>query len=86
MNGVELGLVVAGLVIGVGVGYDAERWGRSVNLWSLAGALFSVVALVAWLVVRHQEARRRRVAGVGLPSGMWRWLRLRRRARIAGLG
>ncbi|MGO8687361.1 MAG: hypothetical protein ACLQT7_09335 [Candidatus Dormibacteria bacterium] len=84
MNTVELALVVAGLVIGVGVGYDAERWGRSVNLWSLAGALFSVVALVAWLLVRHWDANGRREAGVELPPGMWRWLRLRRHARIAG--
>jgi hypothetical protein len=85
MSPAELVLVVAGLVIGVGVGYDAERWGRSVNLWSLAGAVFSVVALGAWLLVRHREADRRRAAGVELPPGMWRWLRLRRHPRVAGL-
>ena len=85
MNPVELALVVAGLVIGVAIGYDAERWGQNVNLWSLAGALFSVVALGMWLLIRHDEAERRRAAGVELPPGMWRWLRLRRRARLAGL-
>jgi hypothetical protein len=85
MNPMELGLVVAGLVIGVGVGYDAERWGRNVNLWSLAGALFSVLALATWLVIRHEEAERRRDTWQPLPPGMWRWLRLRRQARAAGL-
>jgi hypothetical protein len=83
MSPAELVLVLAGLVIGVGIGYDAERWGRGVNLWSLAGALFSVLALAAWLLVRHQDAAGRRAAGVALPPGMWHWLRLRRHARSA---
>ncbi len=63
MSPVVIVLVVVGLVVGVGVGYDAERWGRNINGWSLAGAFFSVVALGAWLLVRHQEAERRRAAG-----------------------
>jgi uncharacterized membrane protein len=78
MSPVVIVLAVAGLVVGVGVGYDAERWGRNINGWSLAGAVFSVVALGTWLVVRHQEAERRRAAGLALPPGMWRWLRRRR--------
>jgi hypothetical protein len=84
VNTPEIVLAVVGLAIGVGVGYDAERWDRSVNAWSLAGAVFSVIGLAAWLLVRHQEAGRRRAAGVDLPPGMWRWLRLRRRERVAG--
>jgi hypothetical protein len=78
MSPVVIVLVVAGLVVGVGVGYDAERWGRNINGWSLAGAVFSVVALGAWLAVRHREAERRRAAALALPPGMWRWLRRRR--------
>ena len=77
MSPVVIVLVVVGLVVGVGVGYDAERWGRNINGWSLAGAFFSVVALGAWLLVRHKEAERRRAAGLALPPGMWRWLRWR---------
>jgi uncharacterized membrane protein len=80
MNPVVIVLIVAGLVFGIGIGYDAERWDRDINAWSLAGALFSVIALGAWLVVRHREAGRRRAAGLALPPGMLRWLRLRRRA------
>jgi len=79
MSPVVIVLIVLGLVVGFGLGYDAERWGRSINGWSLAGAVFSVFALGAWLVVRHQEAGRRRTAGLALPPGMWRWLRRRRR-------
>jgi hypothetical protein len=78
MSPVVIVLIVLGLVVGVGVGYDAERWGRNINGWSLAGALFSVIALGAWLIVRHQEAERRRTAGLTLPPRLWRWLRLRR--------
>ncbi len=84
MNTVEIVLILAGLVIGVGVGYDAERWDRSVNAWSLVGAVLSVIGLAAWLVVRHQEAERRRANGEELPPRMRRWLRLRRQARSAG--
>ena len=83
MSPVVIVLVVVGLVVGVGVGYDAERWGRNINGWSLAGAVFSVVALGAWLVVRHQEAERRRADGLALPPGMWRWLRRRRHPDLA---
>jgi hypothetical protein len=85
MSPVVIVLIVLGLVIGVGLGYDAERWGRNINGWSLVGALFSVVGLGVWLGVRHQEAERRRAAGLALPPGMWRWFRLRRRTyRAAG--
>jgi hypothetical protein len=83
MSPVVIVLVVVGLVVGVGVGYDAERWGRNINGWSLAGAVFSVVALGAWLVVRHQEAERPRADGLALPPGMWRWLRRRRHPDLA---
>ena len=83
MSPVVIVLVVVGLVVGVGVGYDAERWGRNIIGWSLAGAFFSVVALGAWLLVRHQEAERRRAAGLALPPGMWRWLRRRRHPDLA---
>jgi hypothetical protein len=86
MSPVVIVLIVVGLAVGVGVGYDAERWGRSINGWSLAGALFSVIALGAWLVVRHQEAERRRAAGLALPPRMWRWLRRRRHPGPAATG
>jgi hypothetical protein len=78
MSPVVIVLIALGLVIGIGLGYDAERWGRSINGWSLAGAVFSVIALGAWLAVRHQEAERRRREGLALPPGMWRWFRRRR--------
>lgn len=86
MSPLVIVLVLLGLVIGVGLGYDAERWDRSINAWSLAGAVFSVVALGVWLGVRHQEAGRRRAAGLALPPGMWRWLRLRRHPDRAAAG
>ena len=81
MTPLEILVVVVALAIGLWVGYDAERWDRSVNGWALVGALLSVVGLGIWLAVRHQEAERRQAAGEPLPPGMWRWLRLRRRAR-----
>lgn len=86
MSPVVIVVIGVGLAIGVGVGYDAERWGRNINVWSLAGALLSVVALGVWLGVRHQEAARRRTAGLALPPGMWRWLRLRRHPERAATG
>jgi hypothetical protein len=69
------------LAVGVFLGYDAERWDRSVNGWSLAGLVFSVIALGVWLSVRHGEAQRRRSDATPLPPPMWRWLRSRRRNR-----
>jgi uncharacterized membrane protein len=84
VNTLEIVLILAGLLIGVVVGYDAERWDRNVNAWSLIGAVFSVLGLAAWLVVRHQEAEHRRMTGEELPPRMRRWLRLRRQARSAG--
>ncbi|MGA2282675.1 MAG: hypothetical protein ABSH07_03200 [Candidatus Dormibacteria bacterium] len=86
MSPLELTLVIVGLVVGVGVGYDAERWDRNINAWSLAGAVLSVVGLAAWLAVRHQEAERRRAAGEELPPGMGRWLRHRHRPRPISTG
>jgi hypothetical protein len=78
MSPVVIVLIGLGLVIGVGLGYDAERWDRNINAWSLAGAVLSVLALGVWLGVRHQEAVRRRAAGLALPPRMLRWLRIRR--------
>jgi ABC-type dipeptide/oligopeptide/nickel transport system permease subunit len=75
-----LGLIIA-LIIGIFVGYDAERWDRSINGWSLAGTVLNVPGLAVWLMVRHGEARRRLDAGEALPPGFFRWLRLRRHAR-----
>jgi uncharacterized membrane protein len=86
MTPLEFALVIAALVIGVGVGYDAERWDRNVNAWSLAGAVFSVLGLAAWLAVRHQEAERRRLAGEALPPPVGRWLRRRHRAHPVNPG
>ena len=83
MSPLEILIGVVELAIGIWVGYDAERWERSVNLWSFAGAVLSVVGIAIWLAVRHSEAERRRAAGLPLPPGMWRWLRLRRQERRA---
>lgn len=78
MTPLEILIAIVELALGVWIGYDAERWERSVNLWALVGAVLSVVGLAIWLAVRHAEAERRRGAGLPLPPGMWRWLRLRR--------
>jgi hypothetical protein len=78
---IELLVALVALVVGVFLGYDAERWDRNVNGWSLAGVLFSVVALGVWLSVRHGEAQRRRAGEIPLPLSMWRWLRSRRHNR-----
>ena len=83
MTPLEILLSLVELCIAIAVGYDAERWGRSVNLWSLAGLVLSVIGLGLWLYVRHDEAERRRVAGLSLPPGMLSWLRLRRQGRKA---
>jgi uncharacterized membrane protein len=81
MTPIELLVAFVALAVGVFLGYDAERWDRNVNGWSLAGVLFSAIALGVWLTVRHGEARRRRAEGTLLPLSPWRWLRSRRRDR-----
>lgn len=86
MNSIELAALAISLAIGIGVGYDAERWNRSVNGWSLLATVLSVVGLAIWLVVRHLEADRRAREGLALPTPLWRWLRLRRRRRRLGTG
>jgi hypothetical protein len=83
MSPLEIVLCLVELCIAIGVGYDAERWGHSVNLWSLAGLVLSVVGLGLWFYVRHEQAQRRRAAGQPLPPGMLHWLRLRRQSRRA---
>jgi uncharacterized protein HemY len=73
--------LILGLTVGIALGYDAERWDQPVNAWSLLGFVLSVIALVAWLVVRHGEAGRRRASGTPLPPAFFSWWRGRRRAR-----
>ncbi|MGA8017054.1 MAG: hypothetical protein WCB85_14165 [Candidatus Dormiibacterota bacterium] len=86
MTPLEIVLCLVELCIAIAMGYDAERWDQSVNLWSLAGLVLSVVGLGLWLYVRHAEAERRRAAGLALPTPMLRWLGLRRRLRRMGAG
>jgi hypothetical protein len=83
---IELLVAFVALAVGLFLGYDAERWDRNVNGWTLAGVLLSVIALGAWLSVRHGEARRRRAEGTPLPPSMWRWLRSRRRGGSISAG
>jgi hypothetical protein len=86
MSPTEIALAVIALAIGIGIGYDAERWERNVNAWSLAGVVFNVIGLAAWLAVRHEEATFRRTSGAPLPPPMLSWLRLRRQARSTTAG
>jgi len=62
MSPVVIVLAVAGLVVGVGVGYDAERWGRNINGWSLAGAssVSSRSERGSWCATRRPSAAGRR--------------------------
>jgi hypothetical protein len=78
MSLLTIGAIMA-LAIGIFVGYDAERWHQPVNRWSLVGVLLNVPGLVLWLVIRHAEAGRRRLAGQPAPPTFLRWVRRRGR-------